>query len=145
MPMPDGWTPGPGHCAYYHRGGVPLTPEAIKSEVSRGDYRGAYAYRIDDIEAMKNTARARGLIAEMRAEAQGELKRDLARYAEVQRELEAFRAFIGPHSPYSAEMMYRDPRTACMLKHNHLLNDYATLRALDAAEAKIADPQLSLF
>lgn len=135
----------PGHSSYYHDpDAVPLTPDQIRASVWLSDYEG---YRMEEwarIRAMPDGPRRAAALAEARRCAERDLERDLARYAEVCRELAAFHLFIGPHDPHGIEMMYRDPRTAAWLKHNHLYNAYANLRSIERLE-QAAGTQMEMF
>lgn len=116
-----------GHPWYYKLGGAVLQPKQILVAVKKSSYRG---YRLDDIEAAdrkSEPARSEALRA-LRAEEIERIRADLGRYRELACQLREFRKRDGDlyDQPVCADI-----HTNISLKHNHLVNRFAHLVAID--------------
>ena len=118
----------PGHPWYYLLGGKVLGPKSILKEVIARDYQG-YIHEIKDAEELTEPKRSEQL-RQLRETITNQYKADLERYRELVRELQLKRL-----SDASKDEVRRcEPvHSSLALKHNHIYNDLAHLRRINAA------------
>ncbi len=127
----------PGHPWYYVRGGTCPGPKTIMKNVIATGYRGSCRDSIDATNRLAEPVRTRRL-KKLRLQYQQGLENDLVRYRQYVRQINRLRR-TGQvdHDPVSCD----DIHMSLSLKHNHIYNDLAHLRAIDAIFAE----QLDLF
>lgn len=124
-----------GHPWHYFLGGPVRSPKVIRDATVAGGVRG---YRRDEIEAANakaEPARSKALRA-IRTEVMQDLWNDLAGYRKRVRDLHrARRTERRTDSPACCDPVH----VAVSLKHNHLVNDFAHLHAIDDLMARQGD------
>ena len=119
---------GAGHPWYYLLGGAVLTPKQIKASVIRSGYKGYLGEDIAAADRKPEPQRSQAL-KRFRARALEELRRDIRDYRRRALELHRYRTANSiPDRPTCCA----DIHTNISLKHNHLVNDFAHLVAIDA-------------
>ena len=125
----------PGHPWYYFLGGQPLSPRDILEATRQSGYQG---YARDDIKAADQMAEPKRseTLRRLRAKFLSDLRNDLSRYRECIRELRQTNRQLPDDSKIAS---CGDIHTALSLKHNHMVNNFAHLIALDDMLAQQRD------
>lgn len=125
-----------GHPWYYLLGGATPSPKDIQAAVQSSDYCG---YLAEGIEAIGRKPEPKKTQAEagMRELVVAELRADMTRYRACTQNLYHHRRIVGITG---AKSKCEDVHVAISLKHNHIYNGFAHLKALDALPK-----QLDLF
>ena len=125
-----------GHPWYYLLGGAIPSPKDIRAAVQGSDCCG---YLAEEIEAIARKPEPQKTQAEaaMRERVLAELRADISRYRECARNLHRHRRIIGITG---AKPKCEGVHVAISLKHNHIYNGFAHLKALD-----VLPKQLDLF
>ena len=117
----------PGHPWYYLLGGKVLSFKEIRQCVIESGYQGYMLARIREADAKAEPKRSEALRA-IRAEVVGQFRADAGRYRECAGALRQHRADgLDEGEHVSCDSVHQ----SIALKHNHLFNDFATLKALD--------------
>ncbi|WP_022694718.1 hypothetical protein [Ponticaulis koreensis] len=118
----------PGHPWYYLLGGKVLGPKSILKSVIARDYRG-HIDEIKDAEALCEPRRSEQL-RRLRNRITNQYKADLERYRELVRELQQHR--LSDRLKDSVRLC-EPVHSSLALKHNHIYNELAHLRRINAA------------
>ncbi|RPG18472.1 hypothetical protein [Ponticaulis sp.] len=118
----------PGHPWYYLLGGKVPGPKSILKSVIARDYLG-HIDEIKDAEALCEPKRSEQL-RRLRNRITNQYKVDLERYRELARELQQKRLSDAPQDDVNR---CESVHTSLALKHNHIYNDLAHLRCINAA------------
>lgn len=127
----------PGHPWYYLRRGKILSFKLIGQTVIESGYQGYMLARIQKADTKAEPKRSEMLRA-IRVEVIGQFQADAGRYRECACALRQHRASgADEREQHSCDSVHQ----SIALKHNHLLNDFATLIVLDGLLTR----QLDLF
>ena len=120
-----------GHPWYYFLGGAVLKIKDIKEAVYASGYEGYLAEDIKNIARKPEPQHTRAINA-MRCKLIDDLKRDVSTYRRCVRELRIHRL----QNPELIGQCCAEIHTSMSLKHNHIYNGFANLRAVDALPAQ---------